>query len=349
MAVTGSTPGPRLAAARLLRALLDAGERAGVDRAAALDAIGVTAAAVDDPNGWIATSRMARAWRIVPEMSLDPCFGMHAAETTPLGVFGPLDLAAMSSATVGDALERVVRYYASLGAMSKLGLVREADGSIRLSASLLVERRGDHRHFFENLFAVVVTRIRMVILASARGELDVSVCFAHAAPRDTSEHARVFGPRVQFAARRDELVIGGKTAVMPLLTSNPELSPVLEREGERMALRPDAPIAERVRSALARSMREGRVGLDDVARTLGLGPRSVQRQLQSAGLSFAEILDAVRREVALQALTDGGHASELSYVLGFSQPSAFYRAFRRWTGTTPTAWTAARAAKRRPG
>jgi AraC-like DNA-binding protein len=332
-----------------LRALLEAGERTGVDRAEALAAIGVTPAEVDDPAGWIATSRMARAWSVVPAMSGDPSFGIHAAETTPLGVFGPLDLAAMSSATVGEALARVVRYYASMGAMSKLALTHAGSGALHLTASVVVARRVDHRHFVENLFAVVVTRIRMVIMAAARGELDVSVSFAHAAPADTSAHARVFGARVAFGAKHDELVVGPKTAAMPLLTSNPELSPLLEREGERLALRPDAPIADRVRGALARTMRDGRVGLGDVARALGLGPRSVQRQLQHDGTTFAAVLTAVRRDVAFQTLTDGGSASELTYVLGFSQPSAFYRAFRRWTGTTPTAWTPKPGVKRRPG
>ncbi|MBX3190788.1 MAG: AraC family transcriptional regulator [Labilithrix sp.] len=331
----------KLAAARFLRALLDAGERLGVDRTQALAAIGVSAEESEDPSGWIPAFRMTRAWEIVPEMSGDPCFGLHAAEATPLGVFGPLDLATMSSATVGDALERMARYYETLGAMSRAHAHREPDGAMRLSLELQIERTERLRHYVENFFAIVVTRMKMASLAAARDEIDVSLRFAHRAPPALEEHARVFGPRVRFASGADEIVVGAKTATLPLVTANPELSAMLEREGERLALRPDAPIVDRVRSAIEQAMREGAVGLDDVAKKLGVGPRTIQRQLQSDGTSFADVLDAVRRDVALKTLADGGAAaSELAYVLGFSQPSAFYRAFRRWTGTTPSEYKA---------
>jgi AraC-like DNA-binding protein len=336
-----------LAAARFLRTLLEAGERMGVDRAQALLAIGVTASEADDPGGWIPAARMTRAWELVPEMSGDPCFGLHAAETTPLGVFGPLDLAAMSSATVGDALERVVRYYATLGAMSDLRLATEKDGALRLTTKLLVKSKGDLRHFAENFFAIVVTRIQMVAMAASRADIDVTVRFLHSAPPDTAEHKRIFGARVHFGAARDELLIGRKTATMPLVTSNPELSPILEREGQRIGLRPDAPIAERVRRAIEQTMREGNVGLEDVARKLTMGPRTVQRLLQSDGTSFADVLDAARRELALKALEGGGVVlSELAFTLGFSQPSAFYRAFKRWTGKTPRDWKVSTSSRR---
>lgn len=340
---------PALAAARFLRMLIEAGERMGVDRTQALRAIGVTALEVEDPAGWIAASRMTRAWEVVPEMSGDPCFGLHAAETTPLGAFGPLDLATMSSATVGDALQRLVRYYATMGAMSELHLATEEDGALRLTTKLVVKGSGDLRHFVENLFAIVVTRIQMVAMAAARADIDVTVRFVHAAPPHTAEHKRIFGARVQFGAARDELVVGSKTATMLLFTANPELSPILEREGQRIGLRPDAPITERVQRAIEQTMREGSVGLEDVARKLGVGPRTVQRLLRSDGSSFAEVLDAVRRELALKTLEDGGAVlSELALTLGFAQPSAFYRAFKRWTGTTPRAWRASASRRRKP-
>lgn len=349
----GAIAPKKLAAARLLRALLEAGARGGVDRARALRAIGVTAAEADDSSGWISASRMVRAWEVVPEMSADPCFGLHAAETSPLGVFGPLDLATMSSATVGDALHRMSRYYATMGAMSELRLAPEKDGGLRLTVKLVVTSKTELRHYIENLFALVVTRVRMVATAAARSEIDVKVRFVHAAPRDASEHARVFGERVTFGAASAELTLGPKTVAMPLLTSNPELSPILEREGRRLGLRPDAPPAERVRRAIEQTMRDGSVGLEQAARKLGIGRRTLQRLLQADGTSFADELDATRREMALKALQDDGVvASELAHELGFSQPSAFYRAFKRWTGKTPSEWKTALAekpARRRPG
>lgn len=300
---------------------------------------------------------MTRAWEIVPERSGDRCFGLHAAETAPLGVYGPLDLATMSSATVGEALERTVRYYATMGAMSELSIAREKTGALRLVVKPVVKARTDLRQYVEHLFALVVTRIRMAALAHARDaprrppgaattvgpggatSLDIIVRFTHAAPPRATEHARVLGPRVRFGQRVNELVVGAKTASLPLVTANPELSPLLEREGKRLALRPDATTAERVRAAIEQGLRDGRVELADVAKRLGVGARTLQRSLARDRESFADILDAIRRDVALKTLADGGAASDLAYTLGFSQPSAFFRAFKRWTGTTPAEWT----------
>jgi len=332
-----------LVAARFLRALLDSGERLGVPRARALSEIGIEASIADDPAGFVPVATMTRAWEVVPALSADPCFGLHAGETTPLGVYGPLDLATMSSATVGEALAKVVRYYATMGAMSHLDVARTKSGGLVLRLEPVVRASTDLRHYVEHLFALVVTRIRMASLALANGDADIEVRVVHAAPPPslgTTEHTRVLGPKVAFGARVNELSIDARTIALPLVTANPELGPILEREGKRLSLRPDAPIAERVRTAIEQGLGDGSgVELGDVAKRLGLGARTLQRNLQKDGASYADVLDAVRRDFALKTLEAGSAAaSDLAYTLGFSQPSAFFRAFKRWTNTTPALW-----------
>ena len=332
-----------LVAARFLRALLDSGERFGVARARALSEIGIEASVADDPAAFIPVATMTRAWEVVPALTDDPCFGLHAGETTPLGVYGPLDLATMSSATVGEALAKVVRYYATMGAMSHLDVTTAKSGGMVLRLEPVVRASTDLRHYVEHLFALVVTRIRMASLALANGEADIAVRVVHAAPPSsvgTSEHTRVLGPKVSFGARVNDLTVDARTIALPLVTANPELAPILEREGKRLSLRPDAPIAERVRTAIEQGLGEGSgVELADVAKRLGLGARTLQRNLQRDGASYADVLDAVRRDFALKTLEAGSAAaSDLAYTLGFSQPSAFFRAFKRWTNTTPALW-----------
>ncbi|MBS2017228.1 MAG: AraC family transcriptional regulator [Deltaproteobacteria bacterium] len=332
----------KLVAARFLRALLDSGERAGVERSRALAEIGIDPTAAEDPAGFVPVSTMARAWEVVPALSADPCFGLHAGESTPLGVYGPLDLAAMSSTTVGEALSKVVRYYAVMGAMSELSLARSPRGGVVLTVETVVRAETDLRHYVEHLFALVVTRIRTAALALAAHDAAFAVRFVHGPPPASvggAEHLRVLGSDVSFGARANELTTDASTIALPLVTANPELAPLLEREGKRLALRPDAPIAERVRAAIEQGLRDGGVDLADVAKRLGVGTRTLQRGLRKEGASFAEVLDVVRRDFALKTLEDGASgASDLAYTLGFSQPSAFFRAFKRWTGTTPASW-----------
>jgi AraC-like DNA-binding protein len=198
------------------------------------------------------------------------------------------------------------------------------------------------------MFGLAATRIRVAAALRGGAEVDFAVKFAHEAPASEEhekERTRIFGPRVSFGAKTSELFVGAATTALPLRTANPELSSILEREAARLSLRPDAPIVDRVRAAIEHGMRDGDVSLEAVAKKLALGARTVQRLLQRDGTSYADVLDGVRREVALRSVADGKPPlGELSYTLGFAQPSAFYRAFRRWTGCSPAEWRAKRGA-----
>ncbi len=93
---------------------------------------------------------------------------------------------------------------------------------------------------------------------------------------------------------------------------------------------------ERVRDAMKRLVDERRFGVDDVAKELAVSPRTLQRRLERSGTTFGELSDAVRRDAALKHLRNPSvPIKEAAFRLGFSEPSTFYRAFRRWTGDTP--------------
>jgi AraC-like DNA-binding protein len=329
---------------RFLRALVDTGERLGVDRVKALDAIGIGRSEIEDATAWLPVATMTRAWEIVPELSGDPDFGLHAAEAAALGVYGPLDLAAMSCATVADGVLLLERYYATLGGMSEVHTTHDDDGAVKISLAPVVRAKTSLRHYVENFFAVIVTRLQAAALLPSRGRLDIDLVLQHRAPANVAEHARLFGPRVRFGAKKNELRFAPKTAKLALRTANPELTTILEREGARLALRPDAPMKERVTRAIEQGLREGDASLEAIARRLALGTRTMQRQLRAEGTSFADVLDGARKDIALKSIAaDGPSIAELAYQLGFAQPSAFYRAFKRWTGSVPAAWRAKRA------
>ncbi len=324
---------PGFASSKLLRALFDSGARAGVDVGEVTRVLGVDAAVLDDPHGWVSAEQMSRAWQLVPAASGDVAFGLRAGAETPPGVYGPLDLATMSSPTVADALERMVRYYRLVGAMSELSLTRAPGGEGTLRVRLLTPPQSDMRHYFEHIFALVVTRIRLVTVSSRE---DWSVTFRHAAPADTSTHARILGARVRFSQPEDALVIGAPTMRLVLRTASPALAAMLEAEEARVTTRADAPIDARVRAALGATLRDGDASLAAVARRLSMSPRSLQRALGAAGLTFATVLDGVRRDAAERHLAEGKlSVGEIAFSLGFSQASAFHRAFKRWTGHTP--------------
>ena len=328
-----------LAAAKFLRALLDSARKVGVDPDAVMASLDVTRDVIDDPAGWIDASVMARAWELVPRLASDPVFGLHAAEDMPLGVYGPLELAVIASATVEAALTRVERYYRLLGSMTDLRVSRASDGAITVRATPVSPAAHGLRHYYEHMLALLVVRLRAIVVDL--NERMIVVTFAHAAPADTSEHRRLLGPNVRFGAAHNEITLAPHAGALPLRTAHPDLAAVLEQHSAAQELRPDAPMPERVRRALAQALRAGDASLATVATKLARAPRSIQRDLHAEGTTFADVLDEVRRETAARYVAEGTMAiGEIAFLLGFSQSSAFHRAFKRWTRSTPSAYRA---------
>jgi AraC-like DNA-binding protein len=327
-----------MVAVAFLRALLDRAGAAGVDAASILDAIGITRATLVDVHGWVPVDAMARAWMLVSERAADPDFGLHAAETLPMGVYGVLEFATMSSPDIGETLHRVARYYRLMGAMSELGLeVGDVGGCVTLRPVVTVGPLDALRHYHEYTFAFLVTRGQMLGGERVRPS---EVRFMHAEPATgTAEHARIFRAPVRFDQPVNELHVPRAVMEIPLRAADPASSAILARTGETM-LAADAAEGgnelEHVRKAASAALDAGDARLELVARRLGVGARTLQRRLGGHGTTYARILDEVRREKAQRWVEQGTMSlGEIAFGLGFSEPSAFHRAFKRWTGRTP--------------
>jgi AraC-like DNA-binding protein len=324
-----------MVAVAFLRALLDRAGAAGVDTASVLDAIGITRSTLVDVHGWVPVVAMARAWMLVSERAEDADFGLHAAETLPMGVYGVLEYATMSSPDIGETLQRVARYYRLMGAMSELGLdVGAAGGRVTLRPVVSLGPVNALRHYHEYTFAFLVTRGRMV---GGERVKPSEVRFMHAAPASgTAEHARVFQAAVRFDQPTNELHVPRAVMDIPLRAADPASAAILSRTGETMLAAEGGDELERVRTAASAALEEGDARLELVARRLGVGARTLQRRLGGRGTTYARILDEVRREKAERWVEQGTMSlGEIAFGLGFSEPSAFHRAFKRWTGRTP--------------
>jgi AraC-like DNA-binding protein len=156
---------------------------------------------------------------------------------------------------------------------------------------------------------------------------------------NTSEHIRIFGVLPRFAAYVNAVEFDAAALSQPLLTADPALSRIIERHAEA-SLGSVGPASEstteKVRRILVKALPESPCSITTVAPRLGLSERTLQRRLESEGSTFGEVLDGVRRDLGLRYLEDGKLTlAEIAYLLGYSEPSPFYRAFKRWTGSTP--------------
>ena len=163
----------------------------------------------------------------------------------------------------------------------------------------------------------------------------------HETPPDIHEHVRIFKVLPRFQTRVNALELDSATMERRLLTTDPALSRIIERHA-KASLASVAPasseLKERVRRVLVKGVAAGRCSIKTVAPELGLSERTLQRRLEEEGASFGDILDSVRRDLGLRYLEDGKLSlAEIAYLLGYSEPSPFHRAFKRWTGSTPHA------------
>lgn len=320
-----------------LRALTEAGARFGVPAARVHDELGVTEALLRDASATVSLDVATRAWLTVPAMSGEAAFGLLAAETMPPGSYGELEYAVLSSPSAKEALARAVRFQRVTYAMSDLSLATSGTETVIRSRSLGLASDEELRHYIEHGFAFVATRVRALVEPGPR---PLRVAFPHARPASTRAHTRIFGDVVHFDQPRAELVYATADLERPLASSDPAFLARFADEDERLsaaAARAATSTTERVRHALHALMRQGDGSISAIARAVGLSTRTLQRNLLAEGASFSALVDDVRATEARRYVVEGRLSyGEIAFRLGFSQQSAFFRAFKRWTRTTPS-------------
>jgi AraC-like DNA-binding protein len=166
----------------------------------------------------------------------------------------------------------------------------------------------------------------------------VEVRFRHPSPERLDEHRRFFRAPIHFDDRVTALVVRRELLAAPLVRSDPGLCAVLERQvHETLARIPKVnALSERVRHLIARDLTTGEPHARAIAAALHMSPRTLQRQLGHEGTTLRALVDDLRRDLAGRYLSERKIAiAEVAFLLGFSEASAFHRAFKRWSGTTP--------------
>ncbi|MFN0253857.1 MAG: helix-turn-helix domain-containing protein, partial [Kofleriaceae bacterium] len=186
--------------------------------------------------------------------------------------------------------------------------------------------------------AAMVTRARACAGAAWAPDA-VEVTFR--APPDLAELRRVFRCELRFGRAAPRLVCSRATWDAPVTDADPALLAVLEDHAQRLLreLPPTEDFVSRVRRVISHELGGGEPSTAHIARSLGTSERTLQRRLSEAGQTFANLLDETRAATAKAHLRDPAMSlSSIAFLLGFADQSAFTRAFRRWTGATPSAF-----------
>ncbi len=320
------------------RSLIQYAAARGVPVAELCEAAGIDADLLSRPDEKIEGRQSQRLWRKAEEALGDPDLGLHLGEQTHPSVLGLVGFVMLSCGRLGEALEKLIRYTNLLTDGVRGQIRRErtvATFEIAVTQDKANFLRESPRQQLESSFSTIVTVARAL---TGKNLPIQEVGFVHASPPRVTEHARIFAAPVRFSQSANRIVFAAEALDFPILLANRDLLPMFESQAEQRLTAQDS-VASRVQREIARQLRGEAPNIGSIARALGIGERSLQRELATEQTSFRQLLDDARRELALSHLrNDKVSVAEIAFLLGFSEPSAFHRSFKRWTGQTPHAY-----------
>ena len=328
-------PSPKTILVRAPLFILRRAADLGLDRATMLRAAELDERALVDPDGRIPIRRHLDLWRFLVDQLDDRDFGLRIGRSLELADVGLVGYLMLNSETVGEALDRLSRFGSIIDETDQL-LVRRAGRHYAIGWEPIPEQLGDLRPMADLDVAALHTVLEEL---SGRTVVPLEVRLPYAErPQDDRPWRALFRCDITFGAPRTELVVERRVLAYDVATGDRALGDYLEQYAEQVLaeLGQGDSISERVRRRLWAGMKGGIVDIETVSSALAMSPRTLQRRLRAERSSFTEIRDDLRHELATRLLPDRRLAIyEVAHLLGYSEPSTFHRAFRRWEGVAP--------------
>lgn len=315
------------------QALVDFAVSKGADRQALLDRAGIAPSALLDLDERLAFDRYMALMRVAKSLTGDAALALHFGESVELSDFSVVGFVGPGS--LSEALHQLNRYAPLVveisGGAPRFAMSRVADGL------WLIDNRPDPNAFpelTESTFARVAATGRRLYGVSIAKTVHVT----HADPGYQHEYERVFGAPVVFNSDNNAILVDAAWLHRPLVQPPRYLSCIGAERAEALLQRLDRlkTIRGQAEAVLEQLLPKNLARMSVVADALGMSRWTLARRLKAEGVTFEHMFDDLRRRLALQCLADQNIAlQQIAALLGFSEPAAFSRAFKRWTGKSP--------------
>lgn len=327
--------------AALVRGNLEAAAAFGFDADALARSARLSPESLADPDGRVPVERYIALWEAIERDPRAQRFALWLAREIQIGALGVVGYVMQHAADARAALDCMDRHARLLGegiapTLTDLGdrisLHRtEPPRIVRLTALSLSAPLG------------TVMLLRQLTRLPSEARLALEVAFQSSPPPEPlrAEIESALACPVIYNASETRLVLSKPLLERPLAAPNPALFEYLDRHARSLSdkLKGATSTSSRVRELLVACVREGEPDQSAIAKALALSERTLQRRLQEEKVTFAQLVDEVRQDLARMYLADPGLAVfEIAFLLGYSEPSAFNRAFKRWTGASPSAY-----------
>jgi AraC-like DNA-binding protein len=309
--------------------------RSGIELKPLLEKARLTEQLIEDRGARLTVRDQIRFLNLVANSLPDEFLGFHLAQSPDLRELGLLFYVAASSVSLGDALQRGARYSSIVNEGLSLKFVEGED--IRMVFEYIGVARHSDRHQIEFLMTALIRLCRQLTglpLAPSRARMT-----HRRSSQGGSVLAPFFGGNITFGARADELTFVGSIRDVRIASADPYLNELLVANCEQaLSHRPRQRGTFRiaVENAIVPLLPHGKVRASEIANRLGLSQRTAARRLTLEGVTFSEVLESLRGDLARQYLSDPDLSiSRIAWLLGYQEVSAFTHAFKRWTGKAP--------------
>ena len=294
---------------------------------------GVPASKLYDPNARISDLLIHRIAIEVAEKTNDPFFGLKEEKYVLPSHIGPLGFAWLASTSLRSAFERLRRYIKVIHEKIQIEISEKSNA---LVISIYSDTPYVKTRYRDDAQLAILARMCRFISGDEWNPMKVTI--THSAPADTSYYFQLFRCPVEFNAEQNSLYIDKYDAERRLAGSNKQLAQLNDHIVVRyLASQKKDDIVNRVKASILENLGEGHVTELAIAQTLHMSARNLNRKLSAVNASFKALLLEIRTELASQYINDPTLTlTEISYQLGFSEISSFSRAYKRWTGQSPS-------------
>lgn len=303
----------------------------GLDKYAIARQVGINVDIAYKPNERIETSKLQKVWQIAVDESGDQCIGLTYAKLLQPASLCGLGLSWITSDTLKDSINRLIRFQRAISTATEFSL-NELDDCYQVIFRSNLKEPVDVS--YDAAIAALFQMCKITYGPELKAE---KVSISHSKPDCAEQFNDFFGVSVEFNAKESQIFFNKQTFETKLTSSNPDLA----RMNDQIVIKylnsfDKTNISMRVREHIIEQLTNGIPQQDQIAISLNLSLRSLQRKLSDEGTSYKEILDDTRLQLSKQYLMGSNRPIiEIGFLLGFSEPGNFARAFRRWTGASP--------------
>ncbi len=330
-------------AASLIREILYGAVQAGAPLQALAQAAGLTLTELQADDRPYDLATLNAVWQAALQLSGDPLLGLHTGSQVHFEAIGVVGFTMQNSPDLLTALERGAHYGSIYSSLLDIKFTQASATGVATFVPLPVFGQAypvAARQAVESSMAFVVRALDK-LAGRPVAPLAVRSAFAPPPADQRPEYAQLFGPDLRFEASESTITYALTDLRTPVVSYNAALFKLLDQEADRLlqAQAHAAPFQQRVLHVLTGLVKSHYPSIEAVASQLSVSPRTLQRKLHDEGTNYQEVLERLQCDVATQYLRETSlPVAEIAYLLSYSEPGVFTRAFKRWTGHSPSAY-----------